>query len=57
MSRNITITRITVTSYQHEIRDMALEATLGFDTVYQPGSTLPMTGSILTIETSEGISG
>ena len=57
MTRNITITRITVTSYQHEIEEMAMEETLGFDMVYKPGSRLPMTGSILTIETSAGISG
>lgn len=57
MTRTITITRITVTSYQHEIVDMALEEKLGFDVVYQPGSRLPMNGSILTIETSAGVSG
>jgi len=57
VTRTITITRITVTSYQHEIVDMALEEKLGFDVVYQPGSRLPMNGSILTIETSAGVSG
>lgn len=57
MTRELKITRITVTTYRHEIIDMAMEEKLGFDVVYQPGSHLPMTGSILTIETSAGISG
>ncbi len=57
MTRDLKITRITVTTYRHEIIDMAMEEKLGFDVVYQPGSRLPTTGSILTIETSAGISG
>jgi L-alanine-DL-glutamate epimerase-like enolase superfamily enzyme len=57
MTRALKITCITVTTYRHEIIDMAMEEKLGFDVVYQPGSRLPTTGSILTIETSAGISG
>lgn len=57
MTRNIKITRVTVTSYRHEIIDMALEEKLGFDVVYQPGSRLPIDGSILTLDTNVGISG
>lgn len=57
MARDLKITRMTVTHYEYEIADMGLEEKLGFDTVYQPGSRLPGGGSILTIETNEGISG
>ncbi|MCE7988358.1 MAG: mandelate racemase [Caldilinea sp. CFX5] len=57
MTRELKITRITVTTYRHEIIDMAMEEKLGFDVVYQPGSRLPTTGSILTIETNGGVSG
>ena len=57
MTRDIIITRITVTTYQHEIVDLAMEETLGFDMVYKSGSRLPQTGSILTIETTAGVSG
>jgi len=57
MTRDLKITRITVTTYRHEIIDMAMEEKLGFDVVYQPGSRLSTPGSILTIETNAGISG
>jgi L-alanine-DL-glutamate epimerase-like enolase superfamily enzyme len=57
MTRDLKITRITVTTYRHEIIDMAMEEKLGFDIVYKPGSRLSTTGSILTIETNSGISG
>jgi L-alanine-DL-glutamate epimerase-like enolase superfamily enzyme len=57
MSRNIRITRLIVTQYHHEIPDMGPEETLGFDTVYQPGSTLQSGGSVLRIETDAGITG
>jgi L-alanine-DL-glutamate epimerase-like enolase superfamily enzyme len=57
MTRDLKITRITVTTYRHEIIDMAMEEKLGFDVVYQPGSRLSTQGSILTIETNVGIRG
>lgn len=57
MTRDLKITRITVTTYRHEIIGMAMEEKLGFDVVYKPGSRLSTTGSILTIETNGGISG
>jgi L-alanine-DL-glutamate epimerase-like enolase superfamily enzyme len=57
MTEEIRITRLVVTQFKYEIVDMGLEETLGFDTVYRPGSRLPLTGSILTIETNIGVSG
>ena len=54
---NIRITRLVVTQFDYEIVDMGLEETLGFDTVYRAGSRLPLTGSILTIETDAGVVG
>ncbi len=57
MIEEIRITRLVVTQFEYEIVDMGLEETLGFDTVYCPGSRLPLTGSILTIETNMGVSG
>ena len=54
---NIRITRLVVTQFEYEIADMGLEETLGFDTVYSAGSRLPLTGSILTIETDAGVVG
>ena len=57
MITDIRITRLVVTRFEYEIADMGLEETLGFDTVYRAGSRLPLTGSILTIETNIGVSG
>ncbi len=57
MARDLKITRITVTTFRHEIEEMGREETLGFDVVYQPGNRLVQNGSILTIETSNGILG
>ena len=57
MPRDIRITRIEVVDFSHEIQDMRLEAQYGFDTVYEAGGTLPLGGSILTIETTAGVSG
>lgn len=57
MPREIKITRIVVTQFSYEIADMRLEETLGFDTVYSPGHSLPGTGSILSIETDAGVRG
>lgn len=57
MTHQAKITRITVTQFRHEIADMRLEETLGFDTVYSPGHRLQTGGSILTIETDAGVRG
>lgn len=51
------ITRLTVTHYATTLAELSLEETLGFDSVYTPGGELPVTGSILTIETDEGVTG
>ncbi len=57
MPDQATITRITTTQFDYAIDDLALEATLGFDTVYTPGGQLSSGGGILTIETSDGVRG
>jgi L-alanine-DL-glutamate epimerase-like enolase superfamily enzyme len=57
MSRDIRITRIKVTQFAHEVRDLGLEERLGFDLVYRPGTSMRQAGSILTIETSAGVKG
>ena len=57
MSKDIKITRISVTQFSHEIENLSLESRYGFDLVYKAGATLPQKGSILTIETSAGVSG
>lgn len=57
MTNQTKITRITVSQYDYSVDDLALEEALGFDVVYTPGGRLPGGGSILTIETSEGIRG
>ena len=57
MAAELRITRLVVTHFEYEIHDMALEETLGFDTVYRVGSRLPSSGSILTVETNAGVSG
>ena len=57
MTDQTTITRITVTRFNYPIDDLAQEESLGFDIVYQPGGQLAMGGSVLTIETSDGIRG
>ena len=48
MARDIKITRLTVIHYQFEVDDLGLEEKLGFDTVYQPGSTLPSGGGSMS---------
>ena len=57
MPTDLRITRLKVTHYTDEIADMAMEETLGFDTIYNPGGKLSSSGSILTIETNAGVSG
>jgi len=57
MTRDIKITRLTVTNFKFEVPDLGLEVKLGFDTVYQPGSKLSSGGGILKIETDAGVSG
>ncbi|MBV7334270.1 mandelate racemase [Chloroflexi bacterium TSY] len=57
MDTQITITRITITHFDYTVNDLALEESLGFDTVYTPSGQLSSGGSMLTIETSEGIRG
>jgi L-alanine-DL-glutamate epimerase-like enolase superfamily enzyme len=57
VARAIGITRIRVTHFAHEVRDLGYEERLGFDLVYQPGSVLPQSGSILTVETDAGVAG
>ncbi|MEM7129310.1 MAG: enolase C-terminal domain-like protein [Chloroflexota bacterium] len=57
MNNQASITRITVTHFDYTVSDLAFEETLGFDTVYTPGGQLSSGGSILSIETSEGIRG
>jgi L-alanine-DL-glutamate epimerase-like enolase superfamily enzyme len=57
MAQNIKITRIVVTRFDYELEDLALEETLGFDTVYKKGGRLASGGAILTIETSAGVKG
>lgn len=54
---DIRITRIVVTHYQYHVQNLGMEEKLGFDIVYRQGATLPVGGSILTIETNAGISG
>lgn len=57
MSSPVRVTRLTVTHYAAELAELDLEATLGFDSVYTPGGKLPVSGSILTIETDAGVTG
>jgi L-alanine-DL-glutamate epimerase-like enolase superfamily enzyme len=57
MASGLRITRLTVTHYAAPLTELALEATLGFDSVYTPGGALEVAGSILTVETSEGLVG
>ncbi|AWT59485.1 MAG: D-galactarolactone cycloisomerase [Candidatus Moanabacter tarae] len=57
MSKDIKITRIAVTQFSHEFENLSLESRYGFDLVYKAGATLSQKGSILTIETSAGVSG
>jgi L-alanine-DL-glutamate epimerase-like enolase superfamily enzyme len=57
MSPDVRITRLTVTHYTTELADLQLEETLGFDTVYKRGGKLTVSGSILSIETSAGVTG
>jgi L-alanine-DL-glutamate epimerase-like enolase superfamily enzyme len=57
MPRPMKITRIRVTHFAHEVRDLGYEEQLGFDLVYRPGSTLRQAGSILTVETDAGVKG
>ncbi len=57
MSHTMRITRLVVTQFSHVVEDMAMEETLGFDTVYTPGGRLPSGGSLLRIETAAGVAG
>lgn len=57
MSRNLKITRIVVTHFDFVVENLELEESLGFDTVYRKGGRLNSGGSILCIETNEGVSG
>lgn len=57
MPADLRITRLTVTHYTTTLTDLQLEETLGFDTVYKRGGNFSLSGSILTIETNEGVRG
>jgi L-alanine-DL-glutamate epimerase-like enolase superfamily enzyme len=57
VARAISITRIRVTHFAYEVRDLGYEERLGFDLVYQPGTVLPQSGSILSVETDAGVTG
>jgi len=53
MPKALRITRITVTGYQFEAHDLALNH-LGFDRVYAPGARMVLEESVTTVETSGG---
>ncbi len=57
MARAIKITRLSVTHYGYEVRDLGTEERLGFDQVYRPGAQTRMEGSILTVDTDAGVKG
>jgi L-alanine-DL-glutamate epimerase-like enolase superfamily enzyme len=55
VARALKITRLRVTRYDFEIRDLGPEERLGFDAVYRPGARFPAGGAILTVETDAGV--
>jgi L-alanine-DL-glutamate epimerase-like enolase superfamily enzyme len=57
MARTIRITRILVTHYAFEVKDLGAEERLGFDAVYRSGAVSRPDGSILTVETDAGVKG
>lgn len=57
MVKPLKITRIRVTHYSFEVKDMAPEEKLGFDQIYKPRARFESNGSILTIETDGGVKG
>lgn len=57
MANDLRITRIDVTTYQFNTRDLAPDEHHGFNQVYQPGAVLTQTGHVLQIHTDQGITG
>jgi L-alanine-DL-glutamate epimerase-like enolase superfamily enzyme len=57
MPRPIKITRVTLTHYAWEVKDLGREERYGFDHVYRPGARADGGGTILKVETDAGVSG
>ena len=46
-----------MTSFRYELPDLALDPRYGCDTLYTPGGTFVTGGTILNVETDEGVQG